>query len=121
MLIKYITLCALLAVEGTALAASGDGALHSIVNVDLPLSEAAAGEQILLRYIRLVRKFPGARSAQLIQQSAEPNHFIIDEVFDSSAAYEAFIGSSGAKALRNELYPHLGSPWDERIGREVKP
>jgi quinol monooxygenase YgiN len=94
---------------------------HIIVNVDVMPTELVAGRQALTEFVSKARKDRAMKSIVLIEQSATPNHFIIDESFASRAAYAQFVQSAYVRAFRASLFPLLGSPWDERAGDDLAP
>ncbi|OUJ11066.1 putative quinol monooxygenase [Acetobacter sp. DsW_063] len=109
----------IVAISTPALAAPTTGAFHSIVNVDLMPSDQVEGEKLLANYRDQVKNDPNVQSIDLIQQAGDAsNHFILTETFASETAYRRFIQSEAVRRFRTALYPHLGSPWDERLGSE---
>lgn len=117
----YLTLFLfiLMAIDGPAMAAPSIGDFYAIVNVDLMPSDQVEGKKILLNYRDEVRQNPNVRSISLIQQKDNAsNHFILMETFVSEAGYRRFIESDTVRRFRTALYPHLGSPWDERLGSQ---
>ena|SRR5579871_4558300 len=110
------------ALLSTAVAAApADGNVHAIINIDVIPDDEAVGTQILSDYVREARHGSGVLSIHLIQQTSGSNHFILSEVFANQAAYEQWIQSPAVRKFRDALYPHLGSPWDERLGYELIP
>ncbi|WP_407674718.1 putative quinol monooxygenase [Novosphingobium terrae] len=103
---------------GAAPLSAAEGPVHTIVNVDVMPSHEAEGAQILKAYAAQARHDPAVRSVMLIRQLAPTNHFILDTSFADEATYRRFVESEAFRAFRSQLYPHLGSPWDERIGRD---
>ena len=91
-------------------------ALHAVVLVDVIPPDQAIGSTALADYARRARREPGVRSVVLIQQASVPNHFILEETFQDQAAYKRFSSAAWVRAFRAALFPHLGSPWDERLG-----
>lgn len=115
---KYLYLVSM-AITVPALAAPTTGAFHSIVNVDLMPSDQVEGEKLLVNYRDQLKNDPNVQSIALIQQAGDAsNHFILTETFASETAYRRFIESEAVRRFRAALYPHLGSPWDERLGSE---
>ena len=96
-------------------------AVHAVVYIDLVPSEQATGSAILAGYARRARQDPELSSVMLIELSSIPNHFILHEAFVSEAAYQRFTRQAYVRDFRAALYPHLGSPWDERLGSVFAP
>lgn len=110
---------AAIAQPGGRPAAAHERAVHAIVYIDLIPSEKTAGSVLLAGYARRARRDAALQSATLIKQASIPNHFILDEAFASEAAYQRFTRQAYVRSFRTALYPHLGSPWDERLGVAV--
>ena len=105
---------------GPARATANDSAIEIIVNVDV--TDEVQGTRLLTDFVRQVKLDRAAISIRLISQGPQaPNHFILVETFASQAAYDRFVQSSPVRTFRSSLYPHLGSPWDERIGHDITP
>ncbi|WP_260928406.1 putative quinol monooxygenase [Novosphingobium sp. 9] len=105
-----------------ALAASPatvDAPVRAIVNVDLMPSDEVPGTALLKAYVAQSRHDADVVSIALVSQDGSANHFILDETFASRSAYARFVASSAVRSFRQALFPHLGSPWDERSGTEV--
>ena len=97
-------------------AAAPDAMVHTVVLVDVVPSDQAAGLALLTGYVAGARQDANVGSVTLIRQDGIPNHFILEEVFASAAAYDRFVAEDRVRAFRAALFPHLGSPWDERRG-----
>ena len=100
-------------------AAAPERPIHVVVFVDVIPTDMAAGSALLATFVRQARRDRALRSIMLVEQTTMPNHFILDETFATSADYSSFEQRGYVRAFRNALFPHLGSPWDERSGREV--
>lgn len=113
----------LLAVACTAAGsptAAAPATVHAVVFVDVIPSDKAAGEALLVAFVRRAERDPALRSLTFIKQADIPNHFILEETFASSAAYRVFAGRGWVRDFRQALFPHLGSPWDERLGVAIE-
>ena len=82
-------------------------------------SDQQAGTAILADFVRRAGQDSDVRSIVLVEQADIPNHFILAESFPSRAAYDRFAREDYVRAFRAALFPHLGSPWDERLGTPV--
>ena len=94
--------------------------VHAIVNVELIPADMDADSRMLVERMRQVRRDPALSTATLIRQDGASNYFIIDVTFASAVAYKTFVQSPATRSLRNALYPHLGNPWDERLGSNFR-
>lgn len=96
-----------------------DRAVDAIVFIDVIPSDKQAGTKILTDYARRAQEDPSVGSVVLIEQADIPNHFVLEESFPSGSAYARFARKDYVRAFRAALFPHLGSPWDERLGVAV--
>ncbi|MEE8664310.1 MAG: hypothetical protein SOH81_12170 [Acetobacter sp.] len=104
------------------MAAHATGDIYAIVNIDLLPNEQIEGEKLLIAYLNQMKHDPNILRISLIQQvGGASNHFILMETFTNEASYRRFIELEAVRRFREVLYPYLGSPWDERLGREVLP
>ena len=104
---------------GPAAATLTDRGVHAVVFIDLIPSDKQLGMAILTDYVRRARQDRTLGSVVLIEQADIPNHFILEESFASPSAYAGFAREDYVRAFRAALFPHLGSPWDERLGVAV--
>ena len=95
--------------------------IQAIVYVDLIPTHQAAGSSLLASYVQRARRDPEVNSIALIEQSRIPNHYIVAESFVGEENYARFRRQAYVRDFRSALYPHLGSPWDERLGTEIVP
>jgi quinol monooxygenase YgiN len=124
MFFRNFLFCCLLAVTApvSAMAAHATGDIYAIVNIDLLPNEQIEGEKLLIAYLNQMKHDPNILRISLIQQvGGASNHFILMETFTNEASYRRFIELEAVRRFREVLYPYLGSPWDERLGREVLP
>ncbi len=96
-------------------------AVYAVIHIDLDSSRVDRGVQLLQDYARACRKSDGNLICQLLQELGRPNHLTLIEGWQDEAAYFAHVGSDGAKRFRSQMQPLLGSPFDERLHRELSP
>ncbi|WP_299105271.1 hypothetical protein [uncultured Bradyrhizobium sp.] len=116
---KGLLIVAVLFASTPVSGATADGPVHSIVNVDVKPTHHAIGSHILTDYVRRARQDPAVVSISLVQQSGSDNHFIVDATFASKTSHDRFTEETYVLGFRDALYPHLGSPWDERLGTDL--
>ncbi|MGL4301887.1 MAG: putative quinol monooxygenase [Sphingomonas sp.] len=95
--------------------------VRAVVLIDVIPSDQDEGLAALKDFVRRARQDKDVTSIDLIQQATFTNHFMLEEVFPSQSAYRSFLSKDYVRAFRAALFPHLGSPWDERPGQEVTP
>ena len=115
-LVLTAVLASLATFPSSGFAAASNQTFHAIVFIDVIPPDKAIGLATLAGYVRRARQEPGVQSIIIIQQAAIPNHFILEEAFQDEAAYQRFSSAAWVRAFRAALFPHLGSPWDERLG-----
>jgi quinol monooxygenase YgiN len=88
-----------------------------VTHVDFKPPFSEEGRELLLRHLGTLRNSPGLSRADLLQQVQRGNHFELLTVWESDEAYEAHHSDEATIAFRQEVFPMLGSPWDDRIHR----
>ena len=88
-----------------------------VVHVDFVPRRSAEGMAALQQYAVDSRKDDGAQRIYILQELAQPNHFMIVEVWRNRAAYDAHISAAHTIAWRNTIQPLMGSPFDARVAR----
>ena len=96
------------------------GRVYVVSLVDAIPPNADATAKALLAFAAEARKEPGAVRIDVLRESGRHNHYTLEEVWESRAAYEAHVAKASTKAFREKLHPSLGSPYDERLNEEVK-
>jgi quinol monooxygenase YgiN len=91
--------------------------LYVITHVDFIPRNAPAGEKALHQYALESRKEAGSVRFEIVQEAAQPNHYIMLEVWRDRAAYDAHLGSETTLRFRDTLQPLIGSPFDVRLAR----
>ena len=90
---------------------------HVVIHVDFVPRRSAEGMAALAQYAADSRKDDGAGRIEILQELAQPNHFIIEEVWRNRAAYDAHISATHTVMWRTTLQPLMGSPFDVRVAR----
>jgi quinol monooxygenase YgiN len=88
-----------------------------ITHVDFKPPFAEAGRDLLLRHSEALRSTPGLLRCYLLQAAERGNHFELVTVWETDEAYEAHRSLDETVAFRGEVFPMLGSPWDDRVHR----
>nr|ASY01946.1 quinol monooxygenase [uncultured bacterium] len=94
--------------------------MYVVSHVDVLPKFADDAAKALLAYGADSRKEAGALRIDVLVEAGR-NHFTLVELWESRAAYDAHVSSDHTRAFREKLHPMLGSPYDERLGYEVKP
>ncbi|HEY7333496.1 MAG TPA: antibiotic biosynthesis monooxygenase family protein [Bryobacteraceae bacterium] len=93
---------------------------YVVAHVDVPPPNTAKTITLLKRFAGDTRKQPGLVRIDIQEEDALPNHFAIISVWKDKAAFEAHQGTPTTKQFREELYPLLGAPLDQRPGHLVE-
>src|SRR5579871_4721880 len=88
-----------------------------VIHVDFVPRRAAEWLTALQQYAVDSRKDDGAQRVYVLQELAQPNHFIVVEVWRNRAAYDAHISAAHTVTFRNTIQPLMGSPFDVRLAR----
>jgi quinol monooxygenase YgiN len=104
-----------------ALAATAQSAqiYYVVAHVDVPPPNTAKTIALLKQFASDTRKQPGLVRVDIQQEEALPNHFAIVSVWTDKAAFEAHQGAATTKRFREELFPMLGAPLDQRPGHPL--
>jgi quinol monooxygenase YgiN len=93
---------------------------YVVAHVDVPPPNTAKTIALLKQYASNTRKQPGLVRIDIQEEDALPNHFAIISVWRDKAAFEAHQGTPETKRFRDELYPLLGAPLDQRPGHVIE-
>jgi quinol monooxygenase YgiN len=93
--------------------------IHSSVNIDIMPDHLAEGMTVLKDYLREAKNDRTLKTIQLSQRTDAPNHFMLDQRMADKSQYETHIQTDYVRKFRERLFPCLGSPWDERLYRDV--
>jgi len=92
---------------------------YVVAHVDVPPPNTAKTIVLLKQFAADTRKQPGLVRIDIQQEEAMPNHFAIISVWSNKAAFEAQQGAATTKRFREELFPMLGAPLDQRPGHPL--
>ncbi len=114
------TIC--LRAQGSAPSASpADAAVYVVAHIDVTPPAADAALPLLEAYALACRQVPGAQRFEVLREAGRPNHFTLVEVWKSEAARQANEATAATRRFREQLYPLLGSPFDERLQQLAQP
>ena len=110
----------LLLVAGALIAAAQSAQYYVVAHVDVPPPNTAKTIALLKQFATDTRKQAGLVRIDIQQEEALPNHFAIISVWKDKAAFEAHQGEARTKRFREELFPMLGAPLDQRPGHPLE-
>jgi quinol monooxygenase YgiN len=93
---------------------------YVVAHVDVPPPNLTKTVALLKQFAADTRKQPGLVRIDIQEEDAMPNHFAVISVWKDKAAFEAHQGEAATKRFREELYPLLGAPLDQRPGHLIE-
>jgi quinol monooxygenase YgiN len=102
------------AASAAPVAAQAEELLYVVTYVDV-VTPSGDTAKVLQDFATASRKDPGCARFEVMRSVDRPNHFAIVEVWRTREEYEAHLGLSHTKQLRETIQPGLGSPFDERL------
>jgi quinol monooxygenase YgiN len=97
-----------------------DESICAVTHVDVIPPFTVEGRKLLQQFATESRKDAGAVRIEVFEDLSRPNHSTVVEVWKSKKAYEDHLAADHVKAYRTKLQPMLGSPFDERLHRQVR-
>jgi quinol monooxygenase YgiN len=97
-----------------------DESISVVTHVDVIPPFTADGRKLLQEFATATRLDPGLVRVEVFEELGRPNHSTVVEVWKSKKAYEVHLATDHVKAYRAKLQPMLGSPFDERLHRQVR-
>ena len=94
---------------------------YVVAHIDVVPPSADAALPLLQAYVATCRRAPGARRFEVLREAGRPNHFTLVEVWESDAARQANEATAATRRFREQLYPLLGGPFDERLQQLAQP
>jgi len=116
----FVALAGPVAAQPTGIVASPPpdaSPFNVVIHADFVPRRSAEGLVALQQYAVDSRKDDGAMRVDILQELAQPNHFIIEEVWRNRAAFDAHLGAPHTRAFRDTIQPLMGSPFDVRVAR----
>jgi quinol monooxygenase YgiN len=97
-----------------------DGSLVVVTHVDVMPKFTAEGRELLRGFAAASRKDEGAVRVEVFEEIGRPNHSTVVEAWKARKAYDDHLAADHVRSYRAKLQPMLGSPFDERLHREVR-
>jgi quinol monooxygenase YgiN len=88
-----------------------------VMHIDFVPRRAPEGLIALHQYELDSRKDDGNARVEVLQELAQPNHFIVEEVWRNRAAFDAHLGAPHTRSFRDAIQGLIGSPFDVRLTR----
>lgn len=106
--------------RGQLIAPKDPSPLYVIIFADFTPENIAKGTELIKQYALDTRQDPGNVRSELLAQSDRPNHFMIQQVWQNTAAFEKHEAAEHTKDFRAKAQPMLGAPFDERLHFKVE-
>jgi quinol monooxygenase YgiN len=98
----------------SAQAQVGADAIYGVTSFDVAPDATAQGVTFLKQYREAARKQAGNAGVDLLQEAGWPNRFLIYETWKDQSAYDDNEKAAHTAALRDQLKPIAGAPYDRR-------
>ena len=106
--------------KGQLIAPKDPSPLYVVIFADFTPDNIAKGTELIKQYVLDTKKDPGNVRSELLAQSNRPNHFMIQQVWQNTAAFEKHEEAEHTKEFRAKAQPMLGAPFDERLHFKVE-
>jgi quinol monooxygenase YgiN len=106
--------------KGGLIAPKDPAPLYVVIFVDFTPNNIAKGTEFIKQYALDTKEDPGNVRSELLAQSDRPNHFMLQQVWQNTAAFEKHEESQHTKDFRTKTQPMLGAPFDERLHFKVE-
>jgi quinol monooxygenase YgiN len=106
--------------KGELVAPKDPSPLYVVIFADFTPDNIGKGTELIKQYTLDTKKDPGNVRSELLAQSNRPNHFMIQQVWKNTTAFEAHEESQHTKDFRAKAQPMLGAPFDERLHFKVE-
>jgi len=108
---------AFIGLASTAHAADASDVLYVVTYVDVMPAARAAGATAIRGYRAAVAKERGNQTALALQETTRPGRFVIVEMWDNKADFDAHQAGAALQRLHDALAPIRHSPDDQRLHR----
>jgi len=109
-----------IAARALAQDAAAHDRIYVVTHVDIIPPQAAASTKLVQQYVADTRKDPGVVRIEAASEISRGNHISIVEVWQNQKAFDDHIAAAHTRQFRQQLDPTLGSPYDERLHRNLE-
>jgi quinol monooxygenase YgiN len=103
----------------TGLQVDARATFYVVAHVDIATQDRSGVERALLKFAAAARRIDGNLGFEVLQQTDRPNHFNLVSAWLGESPYRTFVASTPAREFRQAIGQFLGSPYDERLFRQV--
>jgi quinol monooxygenase YgiN len=104
-----------------AVAAWAQESVYVVTHIDLMPNGTPAGLTLLKQLAADTLKETGCVRFEILQQDGRPNHLTLVGIWKDQKGFDAHDSAAYTKQFREKIQPLIGSPWDERLHKIVKP
>jgi quinol monooxygenase YgiN len=79
------------------------------------------GVSLLKQFALDTTKEKGCVRFEIMQQDGRPNHLTLVGIWKDQQAFDEHDSTAYTKTFREKMQPLIGSPWDERLHKIIKP
>lgn len=95
--------------------------VYVVTHIDLMPNGTPAGLTLLKQLAADTLKETGCVRFEIMQQDGRPNHLTLVGIWKDQKGFDAHDSAVYTKQFREKIQPLIGSPWDERLHKIVKP
>jgi quinol monooxygenase YgiN len=106
--------------RGQLIAPKDPSPLYVVIFVDFTPNNIVQGNELIKQYVLDTKKDPGNIRSELLVQANRTNHFMIQQVWENTAAFDKHEEAQHTKDFRAKTVDMLGAPFDERMSFKVE-
>jgi len=106
--------------RGQLIAPKDPSPLYVVIFVDFVPNNITEGTELIRQYVRDTKADPGNVRSELLVQANRTNHFMIQQVWQNTAAFDKHEEAQHTKDFRAKTTPMLGAPFDERMSFKIE-
>ena len=104
-----------------ASAAHAQEPVYAVTHIDLMPANVPAGIAAMKQFAVETTKEKSCVRFEILQQDGRPNHLTLVGIWKDQKAFDAHDSAPYTKEFREKMQPLIGSPWDERLHKLIKP
>ena len=101
--------------KGQLISPKDPSPLYVVVFVDFTPDNIRKGTELIKQYALDTQQDPGNVRSECLAQANRANHFMLQEVWQNTAAFEKHEEAQHTKDFRAQTQAMLGAPFDERL------
>ncbi len=95
--------------------------VYVVTHIDLMPNGTPSGVALLKQFVSETAKEKSCVRFEILQQDGRPNHLTLVGIWQDQKAFDMHDSAAYTKEFREKIQPLIGSPWDERLHKLIKP